>query len=111
MKILLGGFNAKVGRENIFNPTIRNEILHQNSDGNGVRIVNFATSISLVNSMMYLQRNILKCMWNSVDGKNHNQIDHIWMDRKWHSIILDVRSVRGADSDNDHYLVVANFTK
>jgi hypothetical protein len=25
MKILLGDFNAKVGRENIFNPTIGNE--------------------------------------------------------------------------------------
>jgi hypothetical protein len=28
MKILLGDFNAKVGRENIFKPTIRNESLH-----------------------------------------------------------------------------------
>jgi hypothetical protein len=28
MKILLGGFNAKVGRENIFKPTIENESLH-----------------------------------------------------------------------------------
>jgi len=44
-----------VGRENIFKPTIRNESLHQNSEGNGVGIVNFATFISLVNSMMYLQ--------------------------------------------------------
>jgi hypothetical protein len=28
MKILLGDFNAKVGREDIFNPTIWNDILH-----------------------------------------------------------------------------------
>ena len=44
MKILLGDLNAKVGRENIFKPTIGNESLHQDSNDNGVRIVNFATS-------------------------------------------------------------------
>ena len=36
-KILLGDFNAKVGRENIFKPTIGNKILHQESNDNGVR--------------------------------------------------------------------------
>ena len=44
MKILLGDFNAKVGREKIFKSTIGNESLHQDSNDNGVRIVNFATS-------------------------------------------------------------------
>jgi hypothetical protein len=43
-KILLGHFNAKLGREDIFKPTIENESLHQDSNDNGVRIVNFATS-------------------------------------------------------------------
>ena len=43
-KILLGGFNEKVGRENIFNPTNGNECLNENSNDNGVRRVNFATS-------------------------------------------------------------------
>jgi len=32
MKILLGDFNAKVGRENIFKPTIGQESLHQDSN-------------------------------------------------------------------------------
>ena len=44
MKILLGDFNVKVARENIFKPTIGNESLNQDSNENGVRIVNFATS-------------------------------------------------------------------
>jgi len=44
MIILLGDFNAIVARENVFKPTIGNESLHQDSNDNGVRIVNFATS-------------------------------------------------------------------
>ena len=48
MKIILGDFNAKVGRENIFKPKIGNESLYQDSNDNGVRIVNFGTSKNLV---------------------------------------------------------------
>ena len=48
MKILFGNFNSKVGRENIFKPKIGNGSLHHNSNNNGVRIVNFATSKILV---------------------------------------------------------------
>jgi len=43
MKILLGDFNAKLGREKIFKPTIGNESLHQYCNDKVVRIVNFAT--------------------------------------------------------------------
>ena len=43
--------------------------------------------------------------------KTHNQIDHIMIDRRWHSGILDVRSSRGADCDTDHYLMVAKVRK
>jgi hypothetical protein len=44
MKILLGDFNAKVGREDIFKQTIGNESSHEISNDNGVRVVNFAAS-------------------------------------------------------------------
>jgi hypothetical protein len=44
MKILLGDFNAKVCREDIFKLTIGNESLHEISNDNGVRLVNYATS-------------------------------------------------------------------
>jgi endonuclease/exonuclease/phosphatase family metal-dependent hydrolase len=110
MKILLGDFNAKVGRENIFKPTNGNESLHKNSNDNGVRIVNFATSKNLViKSTMFQHRDIHKYTWTSPDEQIHNQIDHILIDRRWHSSILDVRSFRGADCDTDHYLVVGNI--
>jgi hypothetical protein len=47
MKIL-GDFNAKAGRGDIFKPTNGNESSHEISDDNGVRVVNFATSKNLV---------------------------------------------------------------
>jgi hypothetical protein len=53
IKILLKDFNAKVGRENIFKPTIGNESRHRDSNDNGVRIINFATS-----KTMFPHRNI-----------------------------------------------------
>ena len=108
MKILLGDFNAKVRRGNIFKPTIGNESLHLDSNDNGVRIVNFATSKNLVlKSTMFPHQNIHKYTWTSPDGKTHNQIDHILIDRRWHLSVLDVRSFRIADCDTDHCLVVA----
>jgi hypothetical protein len=48
IKILLGDFNAKVGRENNSKPTIKNGSLHQGSKDNGVRTANFATSKYIV---------------------------------------------------------------
>jgi hypothetical protein len=90
MKILLGDFNAEVGRENIFKPTIGNESLHKISNDNEVRLVNFATSkILRVKSTMFPHRNIYKYSWTSPDGKTHNQIDHILVDRRRHPNVLD----------------------
>jgi len=72
-----------------------------------IRIVNFATSKNLVvKSMMFLPPKH-KYNWTYLDGKTHNQIDHILIDWRWHSSILDLRSFRGADCDTDHCLVVA----
>jgi hypothetical protein len=104
----LGDFNAKVGREDIFKPTIGNESSHEITNENGVRVVNFTTSKNLVaKSTMFPHRGIHKYTWTSPDGKTHNQIDHIFIDRRRYSSILDVRSFRGADCDSDQYLVVS----
>jgi exonuclease III len=91
MKILLGDFNAKVGKEDIFNPTVGNENSHEISNDNVVRVVNFATSKSfVVKSTMFPHRSIHKYTWISPHGQMHNQIDHMLIDRRWHSSIPDV---------------------
>jgi hypothetical protein len=48
MKISLEDPNVKVGREDIFELIIGNESLHEISNDNGVRVVNFATSKNLI---------------------------------------------------------------
>jgi hypothetical protein len=76
MKILLGDFNAKVEREDIFKIIIGNKSLHEASNDNGIRDVNFATSKNLIiKSTTFPRRDIHKHTWTSPDAVTHNQID------------------------------------
>jgi hypothetical protein len=61
MKMLLGDFNANVGREVPFKPVIGKESLHEASNDNGARVVNFAASKNLiVKSTTFPHRDIHK---------------------------------------------------
>jgi hypothetical protein len=71
MKILLD-LNAKLGREDIFKPTIGKESLQQTRNDNGIRIVNFATSKALCS----VTENIHKYMWPSPDVKTTKLITY-----------------------------------
>jgi hypothetical protein len=94
--------------EDIFKLTVQNESLHEISNDNGVRVVEFATSNNLiVKSTMFPHRNINKFTWTSPDKKTYDQIGHILRDVRWHSSVFDVRSFRRADCDTDHYFMVA----
>jgi hypothetical protein len=85
MIILLGDFSAKVGRDDIFKPIIGNESLHEARNDNGVRVINFATSKNLiVKSTTFPNRGIHKHTWTSPDGVTHNQIDHVFTDKRRH---------------------------
>ena len=54
---------------------------------------------------MFPHRKIHKYTWTSPDGKTHNQIYYILIDRRWHSSTLDVRC------DTDQCLLVAKVRK
>ena len=101
-----------MGRENIYKCTIGNESLHQKGNDKGVRTVNFATSkILVVKSTMFPHRNICKYTWTSPDGKTHNKIDYILVDRRRLSSILVVHCFRSPDCDTDHFLLEDFNTK
>jgi hypothetical protein len=93
-------FQCQSRQRRPFKPTIGNESLHEISNDNGVRIINFATSENLiVKGTIFQHRNFHKYTWTTPDGKTHNQIGHILIDRRRHSSVLDVRSFRAADCD------------
>jgi hypothetical protein len=107
MKILLGDFSAKVDREDSLKPTVRNESLHEISNGNGTTVLNIATSKnSVVKNTMFPHHSIHKYTWTSPEVKMHNQVDHILIGRRWNSSLLDVQTFIWADCDTDYYLIV-----
>ncbi|XP_073979057.1 uncharacterized protein [Rhodnius prolixus] len=110
IKIIAGDMNAKVGKEDIYRPTIGNQSLHDTSNNNGQRLVNFAASRNLViGGTLFLHKNIHKGTWTTPNGDQTNQIDRILISARNRSDLQDVRSYRGANLDSDHYLVLARI--
>jgi hypothetical protein len=83
------------------------ESLHEISNGNRVRVLNFATSKNLfAKTTMFPHCNIHNYTCTSSYRETYNHIDHMPIERR-HSSILDFRSFRATDCDTDHYPVVA----
>jgi hypothetical protein len=93
-------FQCKVRREDIFKPTIGNESLYEISNDNGVKNSELCHIQKLiVKSIMSSHHDIHKFIWTCPDRKTHNQIDHILIDMRQHSSILDVWLFRAGDCD------------
>ncbi|XP_065091419.1 uncharacterized protein LOC135712357 [Ochlerotatus camptorhynchus] len=106
VKIVIGEMNAQVGREAMYRPAIGPNSLHAVSNDNGQRCVNFAASRGMVvRSTFFPRKDIHKATWRSPDQHTENQIDHVLIDGKFFSDIINVRTYRSANIDSDHYLV------
>lgn len=108
VQIILGDFNSKIGRNECFKPIIGEHNLHQLLNDNGCRLIDLAMGRNLrVKSTMFPHKKIHKGTWRSPDGQHVNQIDHV--NERFNNSILDVRTVHGADSDSDHFLVAGRL--
>lgn len=110
VKMILGDMNAKIGRETAFKPNLGNHSLHQECNENGLRLVDLAMSKDLaISSTFFPRKDIHKATWKSPDGITSNQIDHVLINRRHGSDIMDVRTCRGADVESDHYMVLIKY--
>ncbi|GFV34546.1 craniofacial development protein 2 [Trichonephila clavipes] len=106
MKLVIGDFNAKIGREPFISSNAGLHSLHKETNENGQRLWDFAESENLfIISTAFPHKEIHKYTWISPDGQTHNQIDHVLIDRRHWNNIMDIRSYRGANVDTDHILV------
>jgi len=76
IKIILGDFNAKVGKESIYRPTIGKESFETNN--NRIKMIQFAISKGLnARSTTFPHKDIHKETWYSADGRTASQTDHV----------------------------------
>ena len=107
VKIIIGNLNAKIGQEAIYRPIIIKYSLHTLSNDNGIRLINFACSKNIVvASTLFNHKDIHKMTWRSHDGQTHNQIDHLLIDARHVSNLMDVRTFRGANIETGHYYLL-----
>jgi len=110
--MVLGDLNAKCGREVQFSPTVGKESLHNTNNGNGFRLISFVTRNNVIMSnTTFPHKKIFKSTRKSPDGVTDrvNQIDHVLIQKKFRSYIIDVRNYKGTDSDMNNFLVIAKF--
>jgi len=110
IKIILGDFKAKVGKESIYKLTIDNESLHNETNKNRRKIIQFVISKGLnVRSTTLPHKDIHKETRYSADGRTANQMDHVLISNRFRSAITDIRALRGPDIGSDHNLLKINF--
>jgi hypothetical protein len=85
---LLGDFTARMGREDVFKPTIENENLQVIVMPIAVKIVNLPNQFSYITTFINLLGYLME---------RHNQIGHILIDMRRHSSIRDEMSFRVTD--------------
>jgi hypothetical protein len=83
---------------------------YKESDDNGTRLVNFAASVNMaVGSTLFRHKSIHKATLSSPDGATQNQIDHVLIDSKHRSDLVDTRGYTGANIDSDHFVTIAGI--
>ena len=116
--ILMGDFNAKIGMDNTGYEDITGTHGLGQIHENGERFADLCALNQLViGGSIFQHKRVHKATWISPNHVTENQIDHIYISRKFRRSWRDVRVMRGADVSSDHHrlmttvrLCLKNFT-
>jgi endonuclease/exonuclease/phosphatase family metal-dependent hydrolase len=102
--IVIGDFNAEIGKENFMKPVAGNFTIHEETNENGKHFA--AMNNMIIKSTCFKYKIVHKGTWK-VPGGEVNQIDHVLISLRRASNITDVRTSREPNCDSDHFLVKA----
>ena len=110
MVIVIGDANAKVGDSNQGWEKVMGREGIGTMNENGCRLAEFCALNNLViGGTLFKHPNVHKYTWESPNGRDKNQIDHVVINGRYRRSLLDVRVMRGADANSDHHLVCAKL--
>jgi hypothetical protein len=90
VKLVMGAANAKVGRETVHQPTIGKHSLHESTNENGLRLVDFAAGRQVaIKGTYFMHKRIHLQTWHSPDGHTFNQIDHRLIDGRHFAHVIE----------------------
>ena len=100
--VIMGDVNANVGADK--------SCREDHMAGNGELFADFCgLNSTMMGGTIFTHKDIHKYTWISPDRKTKNQTDHIAINKKRRTSLLDVRANRGADVGSDHMLVVSTI--
>jgi len=106
--VVMGDLNAKVGNDSTDYERVMGKHGVGTKNNNGERLLDFCDLNNLViGGTLFTHHDIHKLTWNSPNGRDRNQIDHLMINGMWRRSLLDVKVKRSADVGSDHHLVIA----
>ena len=110
VKILLGDWNAKIGKDNDGWEAIMHQHGYGERNERGELLLEFALKHEMfICNTKFRQKDCRKWTWMAPDGIHTNMIDLIMIDRRWKTSVRLCRTFQGADMSSDHSLVLCNI--
>lgn len=106
VKVLMGDFNAQLGKERKYRKTVGSFPAHKWTNLNGQRLVEICKTFNLkIMSTHFKKTPSKQKTWRSPNSYlGEFQIDHVAISYPYHKEILNVQVRKGFNIDSDHYL-------